>query len=62
MTEVCYFTGYKTKGRNNRSHAMDSTKRTIKLNLQKIRIIVDGKPRKVWVSVRISKSGKVEHA
>ncbi len=35
MAKVCYFTGRKTKSGNNRSHAMNSTKRTVKPNLQK---------------------------
>ena len=60
MAKVCYFTGRKTKSGNNRSHAMNSTKRTVKPNLQKVRVMVDGKPKKVWVSTRALKSGKVE--
>jgi large subunit ribosomal protein L28 len=39
---------------------MNYTKRTFKPNLQKVRILVDGKPKKVWVSARALKSGKVE--
>ena len=35
MAKVCYFTGRKTSSGNNRSHAMNSTKRTVKPNLQK---------------------------
>ncbi len=34
------------KSGNNRSHAMNSTKRTVKPNLQKVRVMVDGKPKK----------------
>lgn len=60
MAKVCYFTGRKTKSGNNRSHAMNSTKRTVKPNLQKVRVMVDGKPKKVWVSTLALKSGKVE--
>ncbi len=60
MAKVCYFTGRKTKSGNNRSHAMNSTKRTVKPNLQKVRVMVDGKPKKGWVSTRALKSGKVE--
>ena len=60
MAKVCYFTGRKTKSGNNRSHAMNSTKRTVKPNLQKVRVMVDGKPKKVWVSTRALKSGNVE--
>ena len=60
MAKVCYFTGRKTRSANNRSHAMNATKRTVKPNLQKVRVLVDGKPKKVWVSTRALKSGKVE--
>ena len=60
MAKVCYFTGRKTTSGNNRSHAMNATKRTVKPNLQKVRVMVDGKPKKVWVSTRALKSGKVE--
>ncbi|HDJ5829063.1 50S ribosomal protein L28, partial [Staphylococcus aureus] len=44
---------------NRRSHALNSTKRRWNANLQKVRILVDGKPKKVWVSARALKSGKV---
>ena len=60
MAKVCYFTGRKTSSGNNRSHAMNSTKRTVKPNLQKVRALIDGKPKKVWVSTRALKSGKIE--
>ncbi|EOH95486.1 50S ribosomal protein L28 [Enterococcus sp. 669A] len=60
MAKVCYFTGRKTSSGNNRSHAMNATKRTVKPNLQKVRVMIDGKPKKVWVSTRALKSGKVE--
>ncbi|MEW8975971.1 MAG: 50S ribosomal protein L28, partial [Exiguobacterium sp.] len=48
------------KSGNNRSHALNKTKRTWGVNVQKVRILVDGKPKKVWVSARALKSGKVE--
>lgn len=60
MAKVCYFTGRKTTSGNNRSHAMNATKRTVKPNLQKVRVMIDGKPKKVWVPTRALKSGKVE--
>jgi large subunit ribosomal protein L28 len=60
MAKVCYFTGRKTSSGNNRSHAMNASKRTVKPNLQKVRVMIDGKPKKVWVSTRALKSGKVE--
>ena len=46
MAKVCYFTGRKTVSANNRSHAMNKTKRVAKPNLQKV--------------ARALKSGKVE--
>lgn len=60
MAKVCYFTGRKTVSGNNRSHAMNKTKRVVKPNLQKVTVLIDGKPKKVWVSARALKSGKVE--
>ena len=43
MAKVCYFTGRKTKVETT-VHAMNSTKRTVKPNLQKVRVLIDGKP------------------
>ena len=57
---ICYFTGRKTVSGNNRSHAMNKTKRVVKPNLQKVTVLIDGKPKKVWASARALKSGKVE--
>ena len=41
MAKVCYFTGRKTVSGNNRSHAMNKTKRAVKPNLQKVTILVE---------------------
>lgn len=60
MAKECYITGRKSRSGNSRSHAMNASKRTWKPNLQKVRIMVNGKPKKVWVSTRALKSGKVE--
>lgn len=60
MARVCAVTGRRTKSGNRRSHALNSNKRTWKANLQKVRILVDGKPKRVYVSARALKSGKVE--
>lgn len=54
-----FITGKKTQFGNKRSKALNSTRRAWKPNLQKVRILVDGKPKRVWVSVRALKSGKV---
>lgn len=60
MGRKCVITGRKTTSGNNRSHAMNANKRTWKANVQKVRILVDGKPQRVYVSARALKSGKVE--
>lgn len=59
MGKQCFVTGRKASTGNRRSHALNSTKRRWNANLQKVRILVDGKPKKVWVSARALKSGKV---
>lgn len=60
MSRVCYVTGRKTGSGNKRSHALNSNRRKWKANLQKVRILVDGKPKRVYVSARALKSGKVQ--
>ena len=60
MAKVCYVTGRKARSGNTRSHALNANKRKFKSNLQNVPILVDGQPKKVWVSARAVKSGKVE--
>lgn len=60
MAKECYFTGRKAKSGNNRSHSLRASKRTFKPNLQKVRVLIDGKPKRVWVSARALKSGQIE--
>jgi len=54
-----FINGKRTRFGNKRSHALNSSRRTWKPNLQKVRILVDGKPKNVWISARTLKSGKV---
>ena len=54
-----YVTGKKTTFGNKRSHSLNPTRRAWKPNLQKVRILVYGKPKRVWVSTKALKSGKV---
>ena len=59
MSRKCYVTG-KSKGSGNHvSHANNKTRRTRGVNVQRVRILVDGKPKRVYVSTRALKSGKV---
>ncbi|HLS35112.1 MAG TPA: 50S ribosomal protein L28 [Bacillota bacterium] len=60
MGRRCYVTGRGTGSGNKRSHALNSRRRNWKANLQKVRILVDGKPKRVYVSARALKSGKVQ--
>ncbi|MBB6452967.1 large subunit ribosomal protein L28 [Salirhabdus euzebyi] len=60
MARKCVVTGRKTRTGNARSHAMNANKRTWKSNVQKVRVMIDGKPQRVYVSARALKSGKIE--
>lgn len=60
MGRRCVITGRSTGTGNKRSHALNSNRRKWKANVQKVRIMVDGKPKRVYVSARALKSGKVQ--
>ena len=60
MSRRCVITGRKTGVGNNRSHALNANKRKWKANVQRVRIMIDRKPQRVYVSARALKSGKVE--
>ncbi|GEL06847.1 50S ribosomal protein L28 [Salisediminibacterium halotolerans] len=59
MARKCVVTGKGPKSGNNRSHAMNASKRRWNANVQKVRILVDGKPKRCYVSAKALKSGKV---
>ncbi|NUP90605.1 MAG: 50S ribosomal protein L28 [Candidatus Sumerlaeia bacterium] len=58
----CRITGKGTRVGNNVSHANNRTKRTFKANIQKIRVVVEGKVQRLQVSTRAIKAGKVQKA
>jgi len=60
MSRKCVVSGRQTGTGNNRSHALNATKRKWKANVQKVRILVNGKPKRVYVSAKALKAGKVE--
>lgn len=62
MSRKCFITGKSPKKGHSVSHANNKTKRTWGVNVQKVRILVDGKPKRVYVSTRALKSGKVVRA
>lgn len=59
MARVCAATGRKTRSANNRSHAMNATKRQVKPNLQKKKVLMNGKVQYVYLSTRALKNGKI---
>lgn len=59
----CYVTGKTTVFGNQRSHALNASRRTWKANLQTVRIVDEnGNVKKVKVSARALKSGKLNRA
>ena len=54
-----FINGKRTRFGNKRSQALNSSRRSWKTKLQKVTILVNGKPKKVYVSARTLKSGKV---
>ena len=59
----CYVTGKTTTFGNSRSHALNANRRQWKANLQSVRIVdEDGNVKKVKVSARALKSGKLQRA
>jgi large subunit ribosomal protein L28 len=63
MPRECSVTGKKFMSGNTRSHSMHATKRHWKANLQKVKVIDEnGEVKKVYVSARALKSGKVNRA
>ena len=58
----CHVTDKHTRFGHNVSHANNKTKRTFKPNLQKVRVLIDGQPKRVYVSTRALKAGKVQKA
>ena len=60
MSKQCAICGKGTVTGRSISHAHNVTSRTWKPNLQRIRAVVDGATRKIWVCTRCLRSGKVE--
>ncbi len=62
MAKECYVTGRKNLSGNNRSYAMNASRRRWKANLQKVRIVEDGEIKTVYVSARALKKSKLTRA
>ena len=59
MAKVCEICGKKPMFGNNVSHAHNITKRRFVPNLQRVRALVNGTPKRVLVCTSCLKSGKV---
>jgi large subunit ribosomal protein L28 len=62
MAKVCYVCGKGPAFGHSRSHSMVATKRRFNPNLQKVRINVDGTPRREYVCTRCLKAERVTKA
>ena len=62
MAKVCHSCGKRPAFGHSRSHSMVATKRRFDPNLQKVKILVNGAPRREYVCTRCLKAGKVVKA
>jgi large subunit ribosomal protein L28 len=62
VSKVCVICGKKPSFGHNRSHSMVATKRRFEPNLQRVRILLGGSPKRAYVCTRCLKAGKVEKA
>jgi large subunit ribosomal protein L28 len=62
MSKVCAICGKQPSFGNNRSHSMVATRRRFEPNLQRVRILLAGHPKRAYVCTRCLKGGKVQKA
>ena len=62
MSRVCAVSGKKALSGNKRSHSLRATRRKWNVNLQKVHMVVDGKPQTVRISARALKTLKSKSA
>lgn len=62
MSKVCAVTGKGPLTGNKRSHSLRATRRTWNVNLQKVKVMVDGKPQTIRISARALKTLKAKNA
>jgi large subunit ribosomal protein L28 len=58
MSKVCAVSGKKAMSGNARSHSLRATRRKWNVNLQKVHMMVNGKPQTIRVSARALKTLK----
>ena len=62
MSRGCAVSGKKALSGNKRSHSLRATRRKWNVNLQKVHMVVDGKPQTVRISARALKTLKSKSA
>ena len=62
MSRVCIVTGKAPVSGNKRSDSLRATRRKWNVNLQKVKVVVDGKPQTVKMSARALKTLKAQQA
>ena len=62
MSKICSLCGKKPGFGNNRSHSMVATKRRFNPNLQRVRMMLNGKATRAYVCTKCLKAGKVTKA
>ena len=62
MSKVCAITGKGPLSGNKRSHSLRATRRNWNVNLQKVKVVVDGKPQTIRISARALKTLKAKKA
>ena len=60
MSKLCVVCGKRPSFGNNRSHSMRATPRRWNPNVQKVRILLDGKPTRAYVCTKCLKAHKVQ--
>ncbi|MBR2684718.1 MAG: 50S ribosomal protein L28 [Erysipelotrichaceae bacterium] len=60
MSKVCAVTGKKALYGNKRSHSLRATRRKWDVNLQKVKVMVDGKEQVVKMSARALRTLKAQ--
>jgi large subunit ribosomal protein L28 len=62
VSKVCAICGKKPSFGHHRSHSMVATKRRFEPNLQRVRVLLDGKATRAYVCTRCLKGGKAVKA
>ena len=60
MAKQCSICGKQTAIGRSISHAHNVSSRTFEPNLQRVRAVIDGETKRVWVCTRCLRSGKVQ--